>query len=69
MAINLTIYGFKIRVIIWYSPTNVDENIHKKDEFYRNLKKASDAIGKHRQVVFAGDFNAETAVVFRNNRI
>ena len=63
MAINLTIYGFKIRVIIGYSPTNVDENIHKKDEFYRNLKKASEAIGKHRQLVFAGDFNAETAVV------
>ena len=63
MAINLTIYGFKIRVIIGYSPTNVDENIHKKDEFYRNFKIANEAIGKHRKIVFAGDFNAETTVV------
>jgi len=40
MAINLTMFGFKIRVIIAYSPTNVEENINKKDEFYRDLKKS-----------------------------
>ena len=63
MAINLTMFGFKIRVIIAYSPTNVEENINKKDEFYRDLKKASESVGKNRQLVFTGDFNAETAVV------
>ena len=39
MGINLNIYGFKVRVVIGYSPTNVEESIYKKDEFYRNLKK------------------------------
>ena len=63
MGINLNIHSFKLRVIIGYSPTNVEENLHKKEEFYRNLKKASNDIGKHRKIIFAGDFNAETAVV------
>ena len=63
MAINLTMFGFKIRVIIAYSPTNVEENINKKDEFYRDLKKASENVGKNRQPIFTGDFNAETAAV------
>ena len=63
MGINLNIHSFKLRVIIGYSPTNVEENLHKKEEFYRNLKKASNDVGKHRKIIFAGDFNAETAVV------
>ena len=63
MGINLNIHGFKVRVIIGYSPTNVEENLHKKEELYRNLKKASNDVGKHRKIIFAGDFNAETSTV------
>ena len=63
MAINLTISGFKVRVIIAYSPTNAEDNDNKKDEFYKSLKKASENIGKNRQLIFTGDFNAETSVV------
>ena len=63
MALNLTVYGFMIRVVIGYSPTNVDENFRKKEEFYKNLKKASESLDRHRQPVLIGDFNAETAVV------
>ena len=61
MALKLTVYGFMIRAVIGYSPTNVDENFRKKEEFYKNLKKASESLDRHRQLVFIGDFNAETA--------
>ena len=35
-----------------------------KDEFYRNLKKASALCPKHYKLIVAGDFNAETSIVY-----
>ena len=46
MAINLTVSGFKMRVIIAYSPTNVEDNDNKKDEFYKSLKKRAKTLEK-----------------------
>ena len=64
MGININIYGFKARVIIAYSPTNINGSDAMKEEFYRNLKKASDSCPKHHKLLIAGDFNAETSLVY-----
>ena len=47
LAINLKIFGFNVRVINAYSPTNIDGSPQAKDEFYRMLRKASAAVTKH----------------------
>ena len=62
MALNINIHGFKIRVVIGYSPTNVSDSEAMKDEFYRNLKKACDNCPKHHKLIVTGDFNAETSI-------
>ena len=62
--INLNIHGFKTRVVIGYSPTNINGSEPVKDEFYRNLKKASALCPKHHKLIVAGDFNAETSIVY-----
>ena len=65
IAINIDIYGFKVRVVNAYSPTNVDGSINQKEEFYRTLRKACSTKGKHQKLIVTGDFNAETSVVLR----
>ena len=65
LAIDLKIYGFKIRVVNVYSPTNVDGTQNQKDEFYRHLKKACIKKDRHQKLIIAGDFNAQTSVVLR----
>ena len=67
MALNINIHGFKTRVVIGYSPTNVNESEPLKDEFYRNLKKASALCPKHHKLIVAGDFNAETSIVYEKH--
>ena len=64
MGININIHGFKARVVIGYSPTNVNGNDAMKAEFYRNMKKACDTCPKHHKLLIAGDFNAETSLVY-----
>ena len=39
MVINIKLYGFNIRLINAYSPTNVDGSPQQKDAFYRSLQK------------------------------
>ena len=63
MALNINIHGFKTRVVIGYSPTNVSDSEAMKDDFYRNMKKACDLCPKHHKLIVAGDFNAETSLV------
>ena len=67
MAINLCIHGFNIRVVIGYSPTNIDGSDGLKDEFYRNMKKACENRNKTQKLIIAGDFNAETSVVYHKS--
>ena len=64
MALNINVHGFKTRVVIGYSPTNTNESETLKDEFYRNMKKACDLCLKHHKLIIAGDFNAETSLVY-----
>ena len=64
MAINLKIYGFNIRLINAYSPTNIDGSIQQKDDFYRNLRKAACKKEKHEKIIIVGDFNAQTAIAY-----
>ena len=64
MGININIHGFKARVVIGYSPTNVNGSDAMKAEFYRNMKKACDTCPKHHKLLIAGDFNAETSLVY-----
>ena len=61
IAFNITVYGFKIRLVNAYSPTE-EGNDNKKDTFYRLLEKACKTDDKHRKLIIAGDFNATTSI-------
>ena len=65
MGINIVVHGFKIRLVIAYSPTNVSDSESAKDEFYRKLKKACENRPKNYKLIIAGDFNAETSFVYK----
>ena len=65
MAMNLMVYGFNIRVINVYAPTNCDSSENKKNMFYRQLTNACKKQEKHQKIIVAGDFNANTSVSFR----
>ena len=67
MSLNMSIHGFKIRLVIGYSPTNISDSESLKDEFYRNLKKSIELCPKHHKLIVAGDFNAETSIVYAKN--
>ena len=66
MALNLKIYGFNIRIVNVYAPTESDSNDSKKDSFYRLLKKVCIKTEKHEKLIVAGDFNAKTSLAFMN---
>ena len=40
MAVNIKLFGFNLRVITCYSPTNIDGSPMQKDNFYRTVRKA-----------------------------
>ena len=65
ITINIKIFGFNIRVVNVYSPTETDDNTNKKDTFYRSLKKACQKRQKHEKLIVAGDFNARTSLAFK----
>ena len=62
IAINVNIYGFKLRVVNGYAPTNIDGTENQKTDFYRLLSKACKQTSKNHKLIISGDFNAETAV-------
>ena len=64
MGINLNIHGFKIRLVIGYSPTNISGSDSAKDEFYRTMKKVCNNRPKNHKLIVCGDFNAETSLVY-----
>ena len=57
MAINIRIYGFNLRIINVYSPTDVGGSPNEKDNFYRMISKACSKTEKHQKLVVIGDFN------------
>ena len=65
MAINLKVYGFNIRLVTAYSPTNSDGSENQKDVFYKQLQKACKKQEKHQKLIVAGDFNAHTSLAFK----
>ena len=64
MGVNLNIHGFKVRLVIGYSPTNISGSDSAKEEFYRTIKKACDNRPKNHKLIVCGDFNAETSLVY-----
>lgn len=65
MAINMKIYGFNIRVVTAYAPTNSDGSEHQKDVFYKQLRKACTKQEKHQKLIVVGDFNATTSIALK----
>ena len=39
IAMNITVQGFKLRIVNVYSPTNTDGTISQKDDFYRKIRR------------------------------
>ena len=65
MAVNLNIFGYKIRLVIGYSPTNANGSELLKAEFYRNLRKAIVNPDNNRNLIVLGEFNAQMEIVHR----
>ena len=59
MAADITVHGFKLRIISCYAPTLDGSALTTKEIFYRNLVKLSKTDDKDRKVLIQGDFNAE----------
>ena len=65
MALNIDVYGLKIRVVVGYAPTECNSSTAQKDELYRNIHKAIKCDDKHRKLLILGDFNAQTGGFFQ----
>lgn len=67
ISVNIKIFGFNVRLVNAYSPTEADISVSKKDMFYRLLKKACQKQGKHEKLIVAGDFNAKTSLAYKKS--
>ena len=65
MAMNLKIYGFSLRIVNVYSPTEANGTENQKQLFYTSLNKATVKTEKHQKILVTGDFNATTSVAER----
>ena len=63
---NIVIYGFNLRVVNVYSPTDSYDSENKKDIFYRQFKKPAVKQEKHQKLIVTGDFNATTSIAYKN---
>ena len=66
IAMNITIHGFKLRIVNVYSPTDTDGSAQQKDVFYRKVRKSCESLQKNHKLLVCGDFNAITSVVLSN---
>ena len=66
IAMNITVHGFKLRIVNVYSPTDTDGTAQQKDEFYRKVRKSCESLQKNHKLLVCGDFNAITSVVLSN---
>jgi len=65
IALNLKIYGFNVRLVNVYAPTETGGSLPQKDAFYRSMKKACVKTEKHQKLIIVGDFNATTSVALQ----
>ena len=49
IAFNMKIYGFNIRMVNVYAPTESGGRVTQKDAFYRSLNKACTKTEKHQR--------------------
>ena len=65
MAMNIKIFGFKLRIVNVYAPTDVNGTETQKQLFYAALNKATMKTEKHHKIIVLGDFNATTSIAQR----
>ena len=65
IAIDMKVYGFNVRVVNVYAPTESGGSELQKDSFYKSLKKACVKNEKHQKLLVVGDFNAKTAAALQ----
>ena len=54
---SVTVYGYKLKFITCYSPTDCS-NEDQKVVFYNNLAKTTNVDSRKRKLIYLGDFNA-----------
>ena len=67
IAFSMKIYGFNIRLVNVYAPTESGGSVTQKGAFYRSLKKAFTKTEKHQKLIIAGYLNATTAVALQKS--
>ena len=65
IAMNIKIYGFNLRIVNSYAPTEANGTESQKQLFYTTLNKATIKTEKHQKIIVAGDFNATTSIAGR----
>ena len=65
MALNLKVYGFNIRVVNVYAPTESGGSQNEKDIFYRAVNKACTTAEKRQKLIVLGDLNAKTSLAYK----
>ena len=59
-------YGFNIRLVNVYAPTDTG-NKEEKDMFYRAVNKACKTTDKRQKLILLGDFNAKTSLAYKSH--
>ena len=62
MAMDVKIYGFNVRIVNGYAPTEADGTDQQKLMFYSTLNKAIAKTQKKQKLIVVGDFNATTNI-------
>ena len=65
MAFDLLMYGFSLRVVNVYAPTETGGTKSEKDNFYRKMNKACLMKNKKQKLLVLGDLNAKTSIAYK----
>ena len=67
MAFDLLMYGFSLRVVNVYAPTETGGTKSEKDNFYRKMNKACLMKNKKQKLLVLGDLNATTSIAYKKS--
>ena len=65
IAMNLKVYGFNLRIVNVYAPTDSGGSQNEKDVFYRAVNKACKSTEKRQKLLVLGDLNAKTSLAYQ----
>ena len=62
----IEVYGFNLRIVNVYAPTDSGGSQNEKDVFYRAVNKAYKSTETRQKILVLGDLNAKTSLAYQN---